>query len=91
MAGIYRSLYYADVTVGSGGRLTIPQEVREDLKIEDGNSLTLRVEESPDGQRQRGIWKAPQQPEEQVSGCSIPVGRSELRSLTPGQWVTPWM
>jgi hypothetical protein len=26
MAGIYRSLYYADVTVGSGGRLTIPQE-----------------------------------------------------------------
>ena len=38
MAGIYRSLYYADVTVGSGGRLTIPQEVREDLKIEDGQA-----------------------------------------------------
>ena len=47
MAGIYRSLYYADVTVGSGGRLTIPQEIREDLGLEDGNTLTLRVEESP--------------------------------------------
>jgi hypothetical protein len=46
MAGIYRSLYYADVTVGSGGRLTI------------------RVEESPDGQRQMVIWKSAQQPEE---------------------------
>ena len=38
MGGIYRSLYYADVTVGSGGRLTIPQEVREDLGIEDGHA-----------------------------------------------------
>jgi AbrB family looped-hinge helix DNA binding protein len=64
MAGIYRSLYYADVTVGSGGRLTIPQEIREDLGIEDGNTLTLRVEESPDGQRQMVIWKAAQQTEE---------------------------
>ncbi len=64
MAGIYRSLYYADVTVGSGGRLTIPQETREDLGIEDGNTLTLRVEESPDGQRQMVIWKSAQQTEE---------------------------
>lgn len=64
MGGIYRSLYYADVTVGSGGRLTIPQEIREDLRIEDGNTLTLRVEESPDGQRQMVIWRAAQQPEE---------------------------
>ncbi len=64
MAGIYRSLYYADVTVGSGGRLTIPQEVREDLKIDDGTTLTLRIEESPDGQRQMVIWRSAQQPEE---------------------------
>ncbi len=64
MAGIYRSLYYTDVTVGSGGRLTIPQEIREDLQIEDGNVLTIRVEESPDGQRQMVIWKAAEQPEE---------------------------
>ncbi len=33
MAGIYRSLYYSDVTVGSGGRLTIPQDIRDALKI----------------------------------------------------------
>lgn len=64
MGGIYRSLYYADVTVGSGGRLTIPQEVREDLQIDDGAVLTMRVEESPDGQRQMVIWKSAQQPEE---------------------------
>ena len=64
MAGIYRSLYYADVTVGSGGRLTIPQEIREDLKIDDSNVLTIRVEESPDGQRQMVIWRASTQPEE---------------------------
>lgn len=64
MAGIYRSRYYTDVTVGSGGRLTIPQEIREDLSIDDGNVLTIRVEESPDGQRQMVIWKAAEQPEE---------------------------
>jgi AbrB family looped-hinge helix DNA binding protein len=64
MAGIYRSRYYTDVTVGSGGRLTIPQEIREDLGIDDGNVLTIRVEESPDGQRQMVIWKAAEQPEE---------------------------
>ena len=64
MAGIYRSRYYTDVTVGSGGRLTIPQEIREDLSIDDGNVLTIRVEESPDGMRQMVIWKAAEQPEE---------------------------
>ncbi len=64
MAGIYRSLYYSDVSVGSGGRLTIPQEIREDLNIDDGNVLTIRVEQSPDGQRQMVIWKAANQPEE---------------------------
>ena len=64
MAGIYRSLYYSDVTVGSGGRLTIPQEIREDLRIDDSNVLPIRVEESPDGQRQMVIWKAADQPDE---------------------------
>ncbi len=64
MAGIYRSLYYSDVSVGSGGRLTIPQDIRDALKIEDGNVLTIRIEESPDGQRQMVIWKAAEQPEE---------------------------
>ncbi len=63
MGGIYRSLYYADVTVGSGGRITIPQNVREDLDIEDGDVLTCRIEESPDGQRQIVMWKATDQTE----------------------------
>ncbi|MCL6569309.1 MAG: AbrB/MazE/SpoVT family DNA-binding domain-containing protein [Meiothermus silvanus] len=58
MGGIYRSLYYTDVTVGSGGRITIPQNVRDDLDIEDGDVLTCRVEESSDGQRQIVMWKS---------------------------------
>lgn len=58
MGGIFRSLYYTDVTVGSGGRITIPQNVREDLDMEDGDTLTCRIEESPDGQRQIVMWKA---------------------------------
>ena len=31
---IYRTLYYTDVTVGVGGRVTIPQGMREDLGID---------------------------------------------------------
>jgi AbrB family looped-hinge helix DNA binding protein len=63
MGGIFRSLYYTDVTVGSGGRITIPQNVREDLDMEDGDTLTCRIEESPDGQRQIVMWKAAEQTE----------------------------
>lgn len=63
MGGIFRSLYYTDVTVGSGGRITIPQNVREDLDMEDGDTLTCRIEESPDGQRQIVMWKAAEQAE----------------------------
>jgi bifunctional DNA-binding transcriptional regulator/antitoxin component of YhaV-PrlF toxin-antitoxin module len=29
---IYRVMYYSTVTVGSGGRITIPQEMRDDLE-----------------------------------------------------------
>lgn len=58
MGGIFRSLYYTDVTVGSGGRITIPQNVREDLDVDDGDVLTCRIEESSDGQRQIVMWKA---------------------------------
>lgn len=61
---IYRTLYYADVTVGVGGRITIPQEMREDLGIEEGDVLTVRVEESPDRSRQLVMWKAERQTEE---------------------------
>ena len=49
---IYRTLYYTDVTVGVGGRVTIPQDMREDLGIKEGESLTVRMEENPTGVRQ---------------------------------------
>ncbi len=55
---IYRTLYYTDVVVGVGGRVTIPLEMREDLGIEEGDSLTVRVEENPKGGRQMVIWRA---------------------------------
>ena len=55
---IYRTLYYTDVVVGVGGRVTIPLEMREDLGIDEGDSLTVRVEENPKGGRQMVIWRA---------------------------------
>ena len=54
---IYRTLYYTDVSVGVGGRVTIPQNMREDLGIEEGDSLTVRVEANPHGGRQMVIWR----------------------------------
>ena len=61
---IYRTLYYGDVTVGVGGRITIPQDMRDDLRLEEGDALTVRVEENPKGVRQMVIWRAVQQPED---------------------------
>ena len=61
---IYRTLYYTDVTVGVGGRVTIPQDMREDLGIEEGESLTVRMEENPRGGRQMGVWRAEPEIEE---------------------------
>ena len=61
---IYRTLYYGDVTIGVGGRITIPQEIRDDLRIEEGDVLTERVEEAPSSTRQMVIWRADPQPEE---------------------------
>jgi AbrB family looped-hinge helix DNA binding protein len=60
---IYRTLYYGDVNVGVGGRITIPQDMRDDLGIEEGDILTVRVEESPNGTRQMVIWRSEHQPE----------------------------
>lgn len=60
---IYRTLYYGDVTIGVGGRITIPQEIRDDLQIEEGDVLTVRVEEAPNNTRQMVIWRADPQPE----------------------------
>jgi AbrB family looped-hinge helix DNA binding protein len=61
---IYRTLYYSDVTVGVGGRVTIPQDMRDDLRIAEGDTLTVRVEENSNGTRQMVIWRTEQQPEE---------------------------
>jgi AbrB family looped-hinge helix DNA binding protein len=55
---IYRTLYYGDVTVGVGGRITIPQEIRDDLRIDEGDVLTVRVEEAPNNVRQMVLWRA---------------------------------
>lgn len=62
---IYRTLYYGDVTVGVGGRITIPQDMRDHIGIDEGDTLTVRVEENPRGGRQMVIWRAEQQPEEE--------------------------
>jgi len=61
---IYRTLYYGDVTVGVGGRITIPQEIRDDLRIDEGDVLTVRVEEAPNNIRQMVMWRAEPQSEE---------------------------
>lgn len=61
---IYRTLYYGDVVVGVGGRITIPQEMRDDLAIAERDTLTVRVEETHTGARQMVLWRVEQQPEE---------------------------
>ncbi len=61
---IFRTRYYSDVTVGVGGRITIPQDMRDDLGIEEGDILTVRVEENSLGTRQMVMWRSEQQPED---------------------------
>ena len=61
---IYRTLYYGDVMLGVGGRITIPQDMRDDLRIDAKDVLTVRVEENPSGVRQMVIWRAEQQGDE---------------------------
>jgi AbrB family looped-hinge helix DNA binding protein len=61
---IFRTRYYGDVTVGVGGRITIPQDMRDDLGIHEGDLLTVRVEENSNGVRQLVIWRAEQPSEE---------------------------
>lgn len=61
---IYRTLYYGEVTVGVGGRVTIPQDMRDDIGISEGDTLTVRVEENPAGTRQIVVWRSEQQGKE---------------------------
>jgi bifunctional DNA-binding transcriptional regulator/antitoxin component of YhaV-PrlF toxin-antitoxin module len=61
---IYRTLYYGDVTVGTGGRLTIPLGIRSDCGIRKGDTLTVRVEETPRGTRQLVMWRNNPEPDD---------------------------
>lgn len=49
---IWRVRYFSNVTVGSGGRITIPQEMRDDMRLDDGDTLQARLEESESGDMQ---------------------------------------
>jgi len=62
---IYRTLYYGDVSVGVGGRITIPQDMRDDLGIDETDTLTVRVEENPEGGRQIVMWRTVQPTDEE--------------------------
>ena len=62
---IYRTLYYGKVTVGVGGRITIPQDMRDDLRLGESDSLTVRIEENPKGIRQMVLWRAEQAADEE--------------------------
>ena len=61
---IYRTRYYSDMIVGVGGRVTIPQDMRDDLGIEEGDVLTVRVEENSSGTRQMVVWRSEQEVED---------------------------
>lgn len=54
---IYRTLKWADVTVGSGGRLTIPFAMRRDCGIRDGDKMTVRMDADSAGGRKLVLWR----------------------------------
>lgn len=61
---IYRTLFYGDVTIGTGGRMTIPLTMRERCGIREGDTLIVRVEENPGGVRQLVMWRSEPEPDE---------------------------
>lgn len=57
--GIYRVKYHTTIPVGSGGRITVPQEMRDDLNLDDGDTLMARLEEDASTQRRQiTLWKS---------------------------------
>lgn len=54
---IFRTLYYAEATVGTEGRMTIPKTMREDCGIAEGDTVVVRVEENSKGLRQLVLWR----------------------------------
>ena len=44
---IYRTLYYTDVSIGVGGRITIPQGLRDDLRLATKETLLPCVSKKP--------------------------------------------
>ncbi len=46
---IFRTIFYGDVTVGTGGRMTIPIAMRDRCGIREGDTMAVRVEKGPDG------------------------------------------
>lgn len=55
---IFRVMYQTTVNVGSGGRITIPQDMRDDMNLDDGDTLVARLEGSETGQKQLTLWKS---------------------------------
>lgn len=40
--------FYIPVTLMSGGRVTIPQEIRDALKVKDGDQIEIRIPRKKD-------------------------------------------
>lgn len=56
---IYRTICYFDMNVTRDGRMTVPKSMREQCGIREGDTMTVRVEENPQGVRQLVMWRKP--------------------------------
>lgn len=54
---IYRTICYFDMNVTRDGRMTVPKNLREQCGFREGDTMTVRVEENPQGVRQLVMWK----------------------------------
>ncbi len=77
---IYKVLYSMEAPVTSGGRLTIPKQVRDDCKLKDGDRVYIRVEQTSRGDHNIVLWRAPQEqqaPPDQVESADQPESQAE--------------